>query len=276
MARFPNPSPALPPNARRTCRMPYFPDPGVDARVHSQTAGCKFHVVKEGFIKGCFTNANAATLQVEGCSGNSRCSTNTEDEAKHEWAYHCYLKHGTVCPAAEEEARVAAALDAAQNAPKLVPRFTSDDILDTTWCSARDVMANKNHSSMDNLSAAFPAFRVSVSEVDKKAPVCSPSPMKSKSQFAPPASPMKSQVVAAASPMKAQSAAPTNASSSATVAFARMGTGPPIAVHWGIKGVLRTFASRDDAIEAAEKLGIHRTMVAGDANPAVVEAWVRS
>ncbi|KAJ7116139.1 hypothetical protein C8R43DRAFT_960990 [Mycena crocata] len=187
IARFPNPSPALPPDARGTCQMPYFPDPGVDAGVHSQTAGCKFHVVKEGFIRGCFTNANAATLQVEGCSGSSRSSTNTKDEAKHKWAYNCFMKHGTICPAAEEEARVEAAVYAAQNPPKPISRFTSDDILDTTFCSAREVLGNKGHSSLDDLAAAFPAFRVSVPEDDKKkAPA---SPAKSKSQFAPPASP---------------------------------------------------------------------------------------
>ncbi|KAJ7156587.1 hypothetical protein C8R43DRAFT_1125772 [Mycena crocata] len=114
MARFPNPSPALPPNARRTCHMPYFPDPGVDARVHSQTAGCKFHVVKEGFMKGCFTNANAATLQVEGCS------TNTEDEAKHEWAYHTSGAGGNAIDAPPKPAKTFIAL------VLIVPHFTSN------------------------------------------------------------------------------------------------------------------------------------------------------
>ncbi|KAJ7700256.1 hypothetical protein B0H16DRAFT_1749086 [Mycena metata] len=53
----PTPSANAPaPPVRQCCPMPYFPDAGVDARVHSEDAGKFFYVVKAGRKNGTYTN----------------------------------------------------------------------------------------------------------------------------------------------------------------------------------------------------------------------------
>ncbi|KAJ6451873.1 hypothetical protein C8R47DRAFT_1258516 [Mycena vitilis] len=63
---------------------------------------------------------------------------------------------------------------------------------------------------------------------------------------------------------------------SAAAAFAQMGTGPPVDLHWGVKGIHRTWASRLDALAAAFELGMDPNSVFGHPDPAVVEAYTKS
>ncbi|KAJ7155743.1 hypothetical protein C8R46DRAFT_1041099 [Mycena filopes] len=81
-------STAPPSTVRLVCSMPFYPDPGVDLSAHSSDSRKSFYVVREGRIKGTFTN-----------SFEHACT---------EWADHCAANHGAVCP------------DANINAPRVV------------------------------------------------------------------------------------------------------------------------------------------------------------
>ncbi|KAJ7431402.1 hypothetical protein B0H11DRAFT_1941806 [Mycena galericulata] len=279
-----NSSIMMTPTGRPTCTMPYYPESGVDRDVHSETSGCKFYVVLHGFVKGTYTSASRANDQVIRYSNFAMCKTNTYEEAEEEWAANCCRLHGAVCPVAQMQQRALpppSAHSSSAEAPR-APWFTGAErqLFNSASASAPLATAGPTvtlqHSTTPSFAAGLPQFSAMAPQPGFSFPAAKASSSASK-EF--PASGSTS----AASPSKSKSASAASFTPSTTTpvasgasAFTQMGTGGPVHVHWGVKGLFRTFASRVEALDAAKFLGIPTTHVAGDADPAVMEAWVRA
>ncbi|KAJ7730569.1 hypothetical protein B0H16DRAFT_1469540 [Mycena metata] len=80
------------------CLMPYYPDVGIDIDTHLQDAHKYFYVVKEGRVKGTFTNNTIATSQTRHFSNSRMHAVPTVDGACREREKNCCDSHGAVCP----------------------------------------------------------------------------------------------------------------------------------------------------------------------------------
>jgi hypothetical protein len=95
--------------------MPYYPDAGVNQVQHSQDAKKYFYVVKEGRVKGTFTNeyvvltvffnleliiigSDVARLRTTRYSNASMRAVARWEDAVDKWNRHCIAHHGDICP----------------------------------------------------------------------------------------------------------------------------------------------------------------------------------
>ncbi|KAJ7791897.1 hypothetical protein B0H13DRAFT_1935850 [Mycena leptocephala] len=118
------------------------------------------------------------------------------------------------------------------------------------------------------VSAAFGAY---LNAIGHSVPAAKVKPVAAAAKF--PAS-NPTPTAAAATTSTSSSPSPSTSGHPGS-AFAQMGCGDPVFMHWGVKGIYRTYASRFDALTAVQKLQIPSSDVFGDADPAVVEAWCK-
>ncbi|KAJ7726344.1 hypothetical protein B0H16DRAFT_1471394 [Mycena metata] len=176
---------------RPCCSMPYYPDANVrDKAAHSQDARKWFYVVKEGRIKGTFTNSSThsprtrsalATDQTNHYSNFSMRAQATFDGACDEWEENCRMTHGPVCP------------NAIPNGPRYIDsilpvsttpspagsedRFDSDDEYgDTTASFTSSQLSDALGLGSDaTYSTQSPAGRSQSAQFATKAPASTPS-----------------------------------------------------------------------------------------------------
>ncbi|KAJ7024746.1 hypothetical protein C8F04DRAFT_1270016 [Mycena alexandri] len=249
LRRIPNP-----PGTRPCCSMPYYPCPDVDTELHSDSSETNFYVVERGFVVGTYTDPKIATKQVEGYRDGYRIKVPRYEDAVVQWEAMCAANHGFICPVAAAESRT------------LPPRA----ILSTA--------ASLTHTS--SFGAAQRKF-VDAAVSGKPTPPLpgvqgtpNPPPASSKPAGAAYANSGATHPHASGS-FQGQPTASSSKLGSGAAAFSQMGQGPPVEVHWGVKGVYRTYPSHRDAQIVAQKLGISENDIVGDRDPAFVEAWVK-
>ncbi|KAJ7920098.1 hypothetical protein B0H13DRAFT_2319735 [Mycena leptocephala] len=117
MTQFPNTLPhlhtllhsrALPPHLESamlvastdclTCPMLYYPDARINQVQHSQDAKKYFYIVKEGCVRGTFTNDEVARLHTTCFSSTSMRAVGRWEDTVNKWNQHCIAHHGDVCP----------------------------------------------------------------------------------------------------------------------------------------------------------------------------------
>ncbi|KAJ7020508.1 hypothetical protein C8F04DRAFT_1196547 [Mycena alexandri] len=92
----PNPDNALP--VRRTCPMPFYPEPEVtDVDEHSGNAKALFYVCIPARVQGVYTDDKRARALVSGWRNGRAQSCQTYEAAQLEWAMCCRRWHGPVC-----------------------------------------------------------------------------------------------------------------------------------------------------------------------------------
>ncbi|KAJ7858431.1 hypothetical protein B0H13DRAFT_1901814 [Mycena leptocephala] len=133
---------------RPSCPMPYYPDAGVDQVKHSQDAKKYFYVVKEGRVKGTFTNDEVARLHTTRFSGACMRAVAHWEDAIDEWRHHCVAHHGDICP----DAPVVAAVAAPSRAPSPASSLSSIGSVDS--------MSSMNSSSTARTEAADFAWQL--------------------------------------------------------------------------------------------------------------------
>ncbi|KAJ7027744.1 hypothetical protein C8F04DRAFT_1189301 [Mycena alexandri] len=231
------------------CPMPYYPDPGVDIDTHSQDARKYFYVVKEGRIKGTFTNDVAATSQTRHFSNGRMRACTTFEGACNEWEQNCRDFHGAVCPDASNGGGYFQGPMPPAPTPSPTPSdgsvvsFDSTDSFTSSQLS--DVLSLGNEASAGHTSGA----------------------------------PSLSQTAGA--PAAVSSRPPITASTRIalmTEESRRLDEGK----YWGVPGVLSTFTTRTnaicsrDAVHAARIQGIRRPNVWGHHDKKVVDDFIMS
>ncbi|KAJ7025314.1 hypothetical protein C8F04DRAFT_1191584 [Mycena alexandri] len=101
LRRIPNP-----PGTRPCCTMPYYPSPGVETELHSDSADTHFYLVEAGFVVGCYTDPGMAIKQVEGYRGSYRIKLPRYEDAVVQWEAMCAANHGFICPVAAAESQL--------------------------------------------------------------------------------------------------------------------------------------------------------------------------
>ncbi|KAJ7027249.1 hypothetical protein C8F04DRAFT_1189686 [Mycena alexandri] len=251
--RIPNP-----PGTRPCCTMPYYPSPGVDVDLHSDSSETYFYVVERGFVVGTYTDAKIATQQVEGYRGGFRVKVPRFDDAKVQWAAMCAADHGFICPVAAAEQQVlvptAPVYTAASSTP--LASFSAAQrkfVLDAV--SGKPTPLPGVQATTVIPAASQPTARATTTTY-------------ASSSAAPPG------ISASSGSSKGRPTASTSCNfGTGAAAFSKMGDGPPVNLHWGVKGVFRTYASQLDAVAVARKLNIPDTDIISDPDAAFVEAW---
>ncbi|KAJ7141819.1 hypothetical protein C8R46DRAFT_1233526 [Mycena filopes] len=250
-----------PPGSRPCCAMPYYPDPGVDRTLHSDSADSWFHVVERGFITGTFTNAERATHQVKGYRHASRIKVARFEDAEVQWAACCLATHGIVCPVELAERQVARSRIAI---PAQLPAWSAAFFGAAQRKFVQDAAAHVGDPG--SVPPVLPGSQY-------------PTPTALHSSYAasstPPAASWGQPGSSKAWPTTSSGSPSKGKGNTGAAAFEKMGQGPPVDMHWGVKGVFKTYASYEDAVAAARKLGIAESDIAGDTDPAVMEAWVK-
>ncbi|KAJ7030747.1 hypothetical protein C8F04DRAFT_1263649 [Mycena alexandri] len=83
---------------RRTCRMPFYPEPEVtDIDEHSGNSKTLFYVCIPARVQGVFTSDARAKALVKGWRNGKAQSCHTYEDAQLEWAMCCRRWHGPVC-----------------------------------------------------------------------------------------------------------------------------------------------------------------------------------
>ncbi|KAJ7822844.1 hypothetical protein B0H13DRAFT_2376434 [Mycena leptocephala] len=247
-----------PPGSRPCCSMPYFPEPGVDRESHSDEANKYFYVVFRGHIPGTYTDSEVATNRLMGSATGS--ASEFRDTTTHSaMGAGCLQTHGTLCPVAEAERRV---LQAKVPQGTIGPSSTGIPFskvqrefikLPRPHLRSPKVAASSRGrarvpGATSTVSAEFGRYLNAIGHSVPAARVNPPRPRRLDIDL--------------------------DLRSSCS-AFAQMGTATPVDVHWGVKGIYRTYATRFDALAAAQKLQIPASDVFGDSDPAVVEAWCK-
>ncbi|KAJ7734408.1 hypothetical protein B0H16DRAFT_1731757 [Mycena metata] len=219
---------------RPCCPMPYFPDTGVDIRLHSQEAGKFFYVVKEGRVKGTYTSDAIATAQVKKYSGFSMRAVATYDAALAEWFQHCLDTHGAICPHAP---KTTAESRSASPTPSLdsVDSYTSSQLSDV----------------YDLGAGARRSCQTQATQVRGYGGTPSQPPPSTSSR--PPVT-METRIFLPADESYA------------------LDEGK----YWGVPGVLSTYSSRAEAVEAARRQGIARPNIWGHADKRIVDDFISS
>ncbi|KAJ7724197.1 hypothetical protein B0H16DRAFT_1472468 [Mycena metata] len=259
-----------PPGTRPTCSMPYYPCPEINTELHSDSADKFFYVVERGFVVGTYTDPDIATKQVNGYRGGFRIKLARFEDAQVQWAAMCAADHGFICPVAAAELQVLPPTTVLSTAVSSThtPSFGS-----AQRKFVQDAVAGKP-SPLPGVQATS-----QVPAHSHPAAKMTPNPAQRHGAYtdswatssATPTSGTGSKV----QPAPSSTSTSTSTNDRGATAFAKMGDGPPVEVHWGVKGVYRTYPSHLDAVAVARKLKIPDNDIIGDADPAVVEAWVR-
>ncbi|KAJ7024567.1 hypothetical protein C8F04DRAFT_1192244 [Mycena alexandri] len=263
--RIPNP-----PGTRPTCTMPYYPCPGVDTERHSDSADKHFYVVERGFVVGTYTDPDIATKQVNGYRSGFRIKLPRFEDAQVQWAVMCAADHGFICPVAAAEQQVlpptpvlSTAVSSTHTASfgSAQRKFAEDAVAGkaSPLPGVQATMHVPAHSHQAPNSTTNAQRNAAYTDSWATSPVTPASGVGSKAQPTP----------------SRRTNTDSSTSKRGAAAFAQMGDGPPVEIHWGVKGVYRTYASHLDTVTAARKLGIPDNDIIGDVDPAVVEAWVR-
>ncbi|KAJ7711498.1 hypothetical protein B0H16DRAFT_1736107 [Mycena metata] len=229
------PTPTVAPPVRQCCPMPYFPDAGVDARVHSEDAGKFFYVVKAGRKKGTYTNDTIATAQVKKFSGFSMRAVGTYDAAVAEWEQNCLDNHGPVCADAPTAARE-------RESRSVSPTLSIGSVGSITSSQLSDIYDEGSGFSQ----ATFQ------------------SPAKARYGGTP------------SQPPPSTSSRPPITMDTRLFLPADEQYALDEGKFWGVPGVLSTFGSRTEAVQAARQQGIPRPNVWGHADKRVIDDFIRS
>ncbi|KAJ7119386.1 hypothetical protein C8R46DRAFT_1238659 [Mycena filopes] len=245
-----------PPGSRPCCAMPYYPDPGVDRTLHSDSADSWFHVVERGFITGTFTSVERATHQVKGYCHASRIKVARFEDAEVQWAACCLATHGVVCPVELAERQVARSRVAI---PAQLPAWSAP-----FFGAAQHKFVQDAAAHIGDFGSVPPVLPGS------QYPTPTPPPSVYAAPATTPAAGWGQPGLSKAGPTSSSGSPSKGKGNTGAAAFSKMGQGPP-----GVKGVFKTYASYGDALAAARKLGIAESDIAGDTDPAVMEAWVK-
>ncbi|KAJ7022890.1 hypothetical protein C8F04DRAFT_1194050 [Mycena alexandri] len=250
------PRPPNPPGTRPCCSMPYYPDPGVDTELHSDSTNTNFYVVERGFVTGTYTCPKKATKQVEGYREGYRIKVARYEDAVVQWEAMCAATHGFICPVAAAESMV------------LPPRALGSTVASSTRTAAFGAAQRKFVDAAVSGKLARPLPGV---QGTPNSPSAASQPARSGGSSKREPTPPAQQTSSSSTGIGGFA----NNLGTGAAAFSRMGQGPPIAVHWGVKGVYRTYASHVDALATARKLGISDNDIISDPDAAFVEAWVK-
>ncbi|KAJ7029732.1 hypothetical protein C8F04DRAFT_1187409 [Mycena alexandri] len=233
--RIPNP-----PGTRPCCTMPYYPSPNVDTKLHSDSAETNFYVVERSFVVGTYTEAKLATQQVEGYRGGYRVKVPCFEDAK------CSGRRSAEAQFLSPTASVSTAVSSTNTASfGAAQRKFVQDAVSGKPTPLPGVQAN----------TSIPAS-------------CQPAPK--------PKPPLAAYANSGSRPTcKTESTTAGNGFGTGAAAFSKMGDGPPVDLHWGVKGVYHTYASHLNALAIARKLNIPDKDIIGDPDSALVEAWVK-
>ncbi|KAJ6504286.1 hypothetical protein C8R47DRAFT_1210351 [Mycena vitilis] len=240
---------------RPCCPMPYHPDVGVDRNTHSEDAGKSFYVVKAGRVKGVFTNADMARLQVTGYSNFSMRAVGTWDEAVAEWEAFCRANHGVNCPNAAVHAGATPLAVASSQAPPIatvpanVPASPAPSMV--SFASQSSIGSSQLSDSL-NLGGA--ATGCSETAASMSAAVA-----------------QGTWTLPLAMPPATQSRAPLTMDTRVHLA-----NNTSEMMFWGVPGVMMVFRSRPEAVEAAHNQGIERPNVWGHPDQRVINDWILS
>ncbi|KAJ7691078.1 hypothetical protein B0H16DRAFT_1486813 [Mycena metata] len=251
--------------------MPYYPCPGVDTELHLDSADKHFYVVERGFVVGAYTDSDIATKQVNGYRSGFRIKLARFEDAQVQWAAMCAADHGFICPVAAAEQQV------------LPPTAVLSTAVSSTHTASFGAAQRKFvQDAIAGNPSALPGAQATTDIPAHSHPAAKSTPNAAQRNAAYAGSWATSPAIPSSGvwskPQPTSQPAPSSSTSTngrGAAAFAKMGDGPPVEVHWGVKGVYRTYPSHFDAVAVARKLNIPDNDIIGNADPAVVEAWVR-
>lgn len=208
-----------------------------------------------------------------------------------QWEAGCLQTHGTLCPVAEAERRVLQAKvpqgtigpsSTGIQFSKVQREFIKTAAATPALSQGGGVFAGSARvpGATSTVSAEFGRYLNAIGHSVPAARVNHAAAAKGLASNGPPSN-----------SGAASSSTSTSTSAHPASAFAQMGTATPVDVHWGVKGIYCTYATRYvltfansasliclpsfDALAAAQKLQIPASDVFGDSDPAVVEAWCK-
>jgi hypothetical protein len=185
--------------------------------------------------------SDRATNQVNGFRHGFRIKVARYNKSIVQWEANCWHYHGTVCPVAEAERSVLVAKVPQRDIGTPATAIQFSKIQREFVTSA----ANPTHPAFavshtplaaPTVSAAFGAY---LNAIGHSVPAAKVKPVAAAAKF--PAS-NPTPTAAAATTSTSSSPSPSTSGHPGS-AFAQMGCGDPVFMHWGVKGIYRTYAS---------------------------------